>query len=627
METRVHRAIRCLPLVLLAGGCARAGAARPPNVVFVCIDTARADHFGCYGYGVRETSPRLDALALESTLFLDASATAGWTKPSVPSFLTGTLPVRHGVYEGSARGDAGEVSHALPESATTLAEVFRDAGYDTAAFVRNAQLRPGLGFEQGFDVYQDEAGDAREIRWRAQDWIDGRDGARPYFLYLHALDAHWPWPVPDAYASRWAPLDAVNPLRDRTSAALRDAINEGTRALTDAERESMLALYDGSLRYVDDQLAELFRWLERRGQWQDTIVCVVADHGEEFGEHGRVGHGHGLYEGLLRVPWILRVPGRAPGRVAAPVSLIDVFPTLLAAADLRAPPTHDGVDRLAEPERARAIVAEHKEPRAYQQSARDGSTKLVRRFVRESSGPVRPRPVPGRRYDLELERDEDGRLRALEVKRGEDDVGDPPELKAPIEQLGANRLVLAGIAVELDAAAECYGEVPEGSGPEVLRAGVLVKLELEPGAESLRTRRVKVYAPDARPELELRADLSELSGQPDAGALLLAGIAVAVDERTEWEGVDDPAQDLSREGMQSWLVSGGSGSGFALRRTAFDLASDPRELAGQESSAPQALDDLLDALFAEQSGRRLWAAGDERELDPAHLEALRALGY
>lgn len=620
--------ILTLSSVLLLAACVRQREVPPPNVVFVCIDTARADHFGCYGYSERETSPRLDALAREGTLFLDASATSGWTKPSVPSFLTGTLPVRHGVYDGSARSEVGEVSHVLPETATTLAEVFRDAGYQTAAFVRNAQLRPGLGFEQGFEVYQDEAGDAREIRWRAQDWIDSRAGTRPFFTYLHLLDAHWPWPVPEAYAARWAPLEAVTPHRDRASGAMRDAINDGTRELSDEERAAMLALYDGSIRYVDDQLAELFTWLERRGLWQDTIVCVVADHGEEFGEHGRVGHGHGLGEGLLRVPWILRVPGRASQRVSAPVSLVDVFPTLLSAAGLRAPPTHDGLDRLAEPERLRAIIAEHKEPRAYQQSARDGSTKLVRRFAAATQAPARPRPLPGRRYDLELVRDGEGRLLAREVKPGEDDVGDAPELKAPIERLESGRIVLAGVTVELDAGAEFYGEVPQGSDPQVLREGLLVKIELDPGDGSPRTRRVKVYAVDAKPEIELRADLTAFTGEPDGGTMSLAGLSVAVDGDTEWDGVDDPARDLTRERMSEWISTGGSGEGFVLRRTSFDLVADPEERGGRVDEAwPQPLDALLDALFAEQSSRRLWGAGDERELDAAELEALRALGY
>ena len=615
--------------VLLAAGCVRAGEApQRPNVVFVCIDTARADHFGCYGYGERDTTPRLDALAREGTLFLDASATSGWTKPSVPSFLTGTLPARHGVYEGSARSLDGEVSHALPEAATTLAEVFQGAGYATAAFVRNAQLRPGLGFEQGFDVYQDEAGDAREIRWRAQDWLDARDGERPFFLYLHLLDVHWPWPVPDAYAARYAPLEAVNVQRDRASGAMRDAINDGAREFPAEEREAMLALYDGSLRYADDQLAELFTWLERRGLWQDTLVCVLADHGEEFGEHGRVGHGHGLSEGLLRVPWILRVPGRAPARVATPVSLLDVFPTVLAAAGLPAPATHDGVDRLAQPERARPVIAEHKEPRGYQQSARSESLKLVRRFAAAPQGRERPRPQPGRRYEVELARDAAGRLLALEVQPSEDDASAPPELKAPVAALGAQGFELAGVPVAWAEGVEVYGEVAEGAGPEVLREGLLVKVVADVVEGGLRARRIKVYADDAKPELELRADLTAFEGEHDGGRMALAGLEVHVDGQTDWKDVDDPDRDLTRERLLEWILEGAAGSGFELTRTTFDLAADPAELAGRTGEGwPPTLDELLDAVPAAAARRRLWGDADARALDARQLEELRALGY
>ena len=150
-----------LPLLLAACGSASEGeGTRRPDVIFVCMDTVRADHLGCYGHD-RDSSPNLDALAERSIVFADASATACWTKPSVPSYLTGTYPLQHGVYRGSARDATGTRSDALPEAAWTIAEAFSGAGYQTGAFVRNAQLRHGLGFEQGFDVYLDEAGDAR----------------------------------------------------------------------------------------------------------------------------------------------------------------------------------------------------------------------------------------------------------------------------------------------------------------------------------------------------------------------------------------------------------------------------------------------------------------------------------
>ena len=119
-------------LVGLAATCGQPSSPSRPNVILICLDTVRADHLGCYGYDARDTTPRLDALAAEGVLFLDASSTAGWTKPSVPSFLTGTYPLQHGVYEGSARGEVGAVTDVLPEEATTLAEVFAQNGDQTA---------------------------------------------------------------------------------------------------------------------------------------------------------------------------------------------------------------------------------------------------------------------------------------------------------------------------------------------------------------------------------------------------------------------------------------------------------------------------------------------------------------
>jgi len=619
--------------LLLTTVAACADTVRParPNVLLICLDTVRADHLGCYGYSARDTTPRLDALASGSTLFLDASATAGWTKPSVPSFLTGTYPVQHGVYEGSARELAGEVSHALPSDATTLAEVFQGAGYETAALVRNAQLRKGLGFEQGFALYQEEAGDAREIRWRAQDWIDTRPAERPFFLYLHLLDAHWPWPVPDEYAARFAPLAAVEPLRDRQSGALRDEINDGKRVLSSAEREAMLALYDGSLRYIDDQLGELLAWLERRGLAQDTVVCVLADHGEEFGEHGKVGHGHGLYEGLLRVPWILHVPGRKPERVAAPASLIDLFPTLLSAAGLEVPPGHAGVDRLANPTLARPILAEHKEPRAYQQSLRSGAQKLLRRFVPQPGTAAQagePRPLVGRRYEVEVERSDSGALRAVQVQPSEDDAGAPAEIKGQVAQLGGGRFELCGIPLRLASGAEFYGEVAGDAGPEVLAEGLLVKVVALPAEGVLEVRRVKVYAPDAGAETEVRGDLEAFDGRASQGQLVISGLPIAVDAKTRWKDVDTPGADLSRAQVLAWLSAPGETQGYTLQRRFLDLAADPQELLPPVESLPdETLDRALDALLRDLAARRLWSAGDQLQLDAAQLDALRALGY
>ena len=369
-------AVAVLALALGTAACGEAPLPDRPNVVLVCIDTLRADHLGSYGYE-RETSPFIDGLAAESTVFADACATSSWTRPSVPSFMTGTYPLQHGLY-----GLEGQLTHALSQDAVTLAEVFAANGWRTGAIVRNPQLALGNGFEQGFEVYRDGSGDAAEIGRRARAWLDGLEDEAPFFLYLHYLDAHWPYPIPDEYATRFGGAQ-LEDLWGADAGGVRDAINEREREHDPRDIEQLLGLYDGGIRFVDDELARVVDAIEARGEWNDTIVCIVSDHGEEFMEHGRIGHGHGLQENLLRVPWILRIPGRRARTIETPVSLIDVFPTLLGAAGIEAPTT-TAVDRLSTPRREEPVFAELKELRRYQHSLRRGQRKVSRRYVVEA---------------------------------------------------------------------------------------------------------------------------------------------------------------------------------------------------------------------------------------------------
>src|SRR5262245_45073288 len=260
------------PLVLLGFlACDPSPSRGRPSVILVCLDTVRADHLGCYGYARRPTSPCPDELARDATVFLDATATACWTKPSVPSFLTGTWPAEHGVYEGSAHGDQGETTDLLPDRARTLAEDFAEAGFETAAFLHNAHLRSGQGFEQGFDVYEEGSFEAREIRWRARDWLERRDRTRPFFLYLHFLDAHFPYPVPDGYAQMFAEGRDASAFRGEDWSSVRDAVNDGRRTLSPTELEALVSLYDGAIRYIDDEIGQLLGALRREGTDGDLV--------------------------------------------------------------------------------------------------------------------------------------------------------------------------------------------------------------------------------------------------------------------------------------------------------------------------------------------------------------------
>ena len=615
-------------LAFSLGGCdVRAGSDAPRGVILVCIDTLRADHLGCYGYGARETTPALDRLAAQSIVFADASATAGWTKPSVPSFLTGTYPCQHGVYEGSARLETGAVSDVLPEEARPLAEVFQNAGWRTAAFVRNAQLRPGNGFEQGFDLYQDEAGDAREIRWRAQDWLDELEGDKPFFLYLHLLDVHWPYPVPEAYATRFAPAERIDPFRDDDSKALLESINDGDRELAGEEREALIALYDGALRYVDDELSRFQAYLERRGLSDRVVVSIVADHGEEFGEHGRVGHGHGLSEGLLRVPWILRVPGEAPRRVDAPVSLVDLFPTLLSAARVAAPRS-EGVDRLRDPDAPRPILAEHKAPDRYEHTLRVAESKVGRR--------VRPPPAPpaagalavstGDRWEAEVEL-EGGAFHALQLKPREEEEDDERlEIKGTVEHLQGDRFELAGVPARLAPGAEL--QLAEGATDNTLAEGAFLKAKgvFEDGV--FVCERLKFYDPAAERTLEIRGPVTAVSGTTAAGVVALGPLAVRVSERTAFKDAPEKKQRMEREDVVRALELGSA----AVAEEGFEIELQAWRVAGVDEAPldPAAAGDLpsqLEARFADLARRRIFGASDRIQLDDEAIQRLQDLGY
>ncbi len=627
--TWTERTQLILTTLALAGCSAEASKSRPHNVVLICMDTVRADHVGAYGHSLHPTTPFLDELAERSTVFRDTSATAGWTKPSVPSFLTGTYPCQHGVYEGSAKLEQGAVTDVLPDEALTLAEVFREEGYSTAAFIRNSQLRPGNGFEQGFDVYRDEAGDARSIRWHGLDWLDGRAGEEePFFLYLHFLDAHWPYPVPDEYATRFANGADVELFRSKDFKRVRDAVHDGEVEFSEEQRIAMEALYDGSIRYIDDQLALLARGLAARGLLEDTIFCVISDHGEEFGEHGRIGHGHGLWQGLLQVPWILHVPGQDPAQVTNPVSLVDLFPTLLSAARLPQTDTSQGVDRLRNSAAAPPVFAEHKAPDRYMSSLRAEDQKIIRHFIppRSKAGefPVKT----ATRWEAELARLPDGRFLATQLKPRDDDTSDPLEIKGPIEALTNGGFRIGSVAVHVSEATTL--SLVDETQDEEIAVGRTVKVRGVLSSGRLEAGRLKLYSLDDRTPLEVRGTVTSIDVDEGIGSIVLDGFTVVIDKKTDFKNVSLKARRprLERAGVLEFLTQGVEDvreSGIEVRESVYDLAADPDEL--QAVIGTQRLADALDALSRELLNVRLFEGSDRLLLTPEMIRKLRELGY
>lgn len=304
--------------------------AKRPSVVLISIDTVRPDHLGCYGYA-RATSPNLDRFAAGAALFLNARSQAPWTLPSHMSLLTSALPSHNGVEDIMCK---------LPDDVAYLPELLRGAGYRTAAFVNNAQMKPHWGFARGFEVWREfdvdtPEGMARPITDQAAQWLSSA-GPEPFFLFLHYYDAHDPYDPPSPFRERFGVT-----LTGAQARELAWEYRTPDRPFPDpALLDRLRAAYDAEIAYLDEQLGRLFAAIPR-----DAWVVVFSDHGEAFKEHGWTLHGAELYEEEIRTVLMIREPSRAGGRrVDDPVMLLDVAPTLLAAAGIARPASFEGIE-------------------------------------------------------------------------------------------------------------------------------------------------------------------------------------------------------------------------------------------------------------------------------------------
>ncbi len=308
---------------------------RRPNIVLYVVDTVRADRLGVYGYE-KPTSPRLDAFAAGAVLFENAYAQSSWTRPAVASLFTGLLPPVHRT--------VGRRS-VLPEDALTLAEILAANGYEGMGLVRNPNVSRTFGFAQGFARFRSEDRERDETMLdRVRPWLDGRQNAEgPFFLFLHAIDPHGPYDPAPEFEEMFEAGGA--PEHYRTVRYLL-RLNRGEVEPEPGTAEALSRLYDAEVAQNDRAFGELLDELGARGMDEDTAVIYVSDHGEEFQEHGRWEHGLSLYEEVLRIPLVMRLPGVPPRRVAEPAQHVDILPTLLGYLGIEAPPT-DGRDLLA----------------------------------------------------------------------------------------------------------------------------------------------------------------------------------------------------------------------------------------------------------------------------------------
>ncbi len=330
-----------------------------PNVILVMVDTLRADHLSCYG-GSYTPTPNLCRIAADGGTIYNGFSHASWTKPSTATLLTSLLPSSHQAMAKPA---------ALPPEIDTVAEAFQRTGYATGAFVSNTNLTEAFGFAQGFDEYHylgpdylfgavesssklvlyqifrrvyfmfvpglrfgDFYQDSQVVNRHAFDWLDRHASSR-FFLFLHYMDPH------DPYFEH--PYNGVGIAR----AASQDPPPEMAKRMHE--------LYVGEIAYLDGNFGKLIEKLEALGLYDDTVIALVADHGEEFHEHGGFWHGMTLYDEQIHVPLLVKWRKGAPAAPAdargEPARIIDVGPTLLARAGAAIPPAMQGIDLATVP--------------------------------------------------------------------------------------------------------------------------------------------------------------------------------------------------------------------------------------------------------------------------------------
>ncbi len=355
-----------------------APAEKLPNIAIIVIDNLRADHVSAYGYK-RPTSPNLDRIAAEGIRFEHAVSTSNYTAPPHASLLTGRFPTEHGLGESNGR--------TLASWNTTLAELLSKKGYATLGVVSNPQLSSVFQFGQGFDVYDDSVGNVRaSIMWlcrtpgfavffpsRRQHFAFRTElrrrfnfprppsgdltnevvlrylrqvVGRPWFLFANYVDPHFPWTPPEDFkgAFEMPEEDYLTPaegsrLMQRFAAVLADHQHRLPKDFTQREIDYCLAKYDREIEYLDQELQRLFDFLKEKGELDNTLLIITADHGEHFGEEGLLYHGNSLLSELVDVPLIIRYPPLIPhpGTVSNVVSLVDVPATVVDFAHVTPP--------------------------------------------------------------------------------------------------------------------------------------------------------------------------------------------------------------------------------------------------------------------------------------------------
>ena len=343
-----------LPLVaafcLAGSGCSDAGTdepegaasgagATPANVVLIVIDSIRADHLSCYGYE-RETTPELDALAAQSVRYANAFSQAPWTTPSIASMLSSQYPTALGIRHAKS---------ALSDDLVLLPEVLRDHGFITGAVISHSFTSAKWGFSQGFDSFDEsnilgyESVTSPGVTASAIRFLDRqREGA--FFLFLHYFDPHFAYVNHDRFSFGAGAEDYAGPVKSGQEFL---PLAKQRAQLERADVEELNRLYDSELALTDHYIGKVLDHLRTLGLFEDALIIVTGDHGEEFMDHGMLGHAKTLYNELVSVPLIIKFPRGSAAVVETPVALVDLYPTVLDVLGLEAAPALVGRSLLS----------------------------------------------------------------------------------------------------------------------------------------------------------------------------------------------------------------------------------------------------------------------------------------
>lgn len=321
---------------------------KPYNIILLAVDTLRADHLHTYGYPY-QTSPHIDAFAEKSLCFEYAYCPIPKTSASFASMMTGLHPFIH-----KTKPNRGY----LKEKYLTLAETLKLKGYHTFAVVDNANLAKKFLFHQGFDEYievwnhiEEKKDSTPFITGKLISFLNDYQEDRPFFLWANYIETHTPYVPPAEFVEKRSGGRDFSKVKPKIIAAMRRIIKQ--KAIYDEGH--YIALYDGAIKYVDAEIGKIIDLFYKKGFHRDTIFIIAADHGEDLGERNfYFNHGPLTFNAAARVPLIMYLPGHKTRRIKSPVSIMDIYPTLLNRLDLKAPYSLQGID-LFRPQKNRSL--------------------------------------------------------------------------------------------------------------------------------------------------------------------------------------------------------------------------------------------------------------------------------